>query len=61
MIPDETANATKRVEIAKARMIVVKEAKGLVQLMKQNDPEGEAEFLKALVEAVGHLNRMEAL
>jgi hypothetical protein len=35
-----------------ARLEVVKAAKNFVQMTKQKDPEGEAEFLRELVQAV---------
>lgn len=42
-----------------ARLAVVKAAKSFVQMMKQKDSEGEAEFLRELVEAVEELKKWE--
>ncbi len=52
-------NATNRVEIAKARVKVIQAAESFVQMTKQGDPEGEAEFLRDLVATVEALHKLE--
>lgn len=42
-----------------ARLAVVEAAKRFVQMTKQEDPEGEAEFEQALIEAVEELKKWE--
>lgn len=49
-----------RLEFDKARMRVVDSAKRLVQLTRQNDPEGEFEFLQELIESVDQLKLLES-
>lgn len=44
-----------------ARLAVVKAAKSFIQMTKQNDPEGEAEFLQELVQAVEELKKWEGV
>jgi hypothetical protein len=42
-----------------ARLVVVESAKRFIQMTKQDDPEGEAEFLQELIKAVEELKKWE--
>lgn len=48
-----------QVSLLDARLACVESAKRFVQMTRQNDPEGEAEFLEELVKAVEEVKRRE--